>query len=243
VVLLIHCNKLSKLINRFDSKTRNIHEINKSIRAALMLILVLTACSDSPSKAQLDVPAHEKIITSYNLKFKHSDSLAQPEILLELIIENRSDFGVMIKYPFIKAEDIESRDEYTMENLFEGSDYAKIPTYMAYEESLGNPIKNPLRFKLQGYVLDSLEKRGERFDNLNSDVYGFTFIKPSSKSVCLTDLTLLLNKLNGQFKIYAYHKNDFYNYNKNHVPEFQGYRKIGADIHFDTFYLASERKK
>jgi hypothetical protein len=215
----------------------------KSIIVTSVFFIILCACGDQ-SRQVIDAPAQTKIITSYKLRFKDFDSLARSETLLELVIENRNEFGVMIKHPYLVAEDIESRDNYTMENLFEGSDYAKIPTYIAYEDSLRSPVKNTLDFGLRKYVLDSLEKRGEKFDNLKSDVYGFMLIKPLSKSVCLMDLTLLLHKLNGEFKIYAYHKNDFYSYNKNHVPaEFQGYKKIREDIHFDTFYLASDRNR
>ena len=176
-----------------------------NIIGTLFLIVLLFACNTSTDEPKSGDLSQNKIVSSYKLRFKYTDSLAESEILLELIIENRNQFGVLVKMPFFKTEDVETAVEYTFSNLLAPLDYQRMPTYEAYEESLGNPQKNSFRYTLKNYVADSMTKRGEKFDEHDSDVCGYTFIEPSSTTIFMLDLTLIIRKVNREVKIYAYH--------------------------------------
>jgi len=211
---------------------------------ACLVALILSSCDSSLKNKRHEIPLPQGVVATFNVNFKYSGSSPNPEVLLELILENKNEFGIMTKVPLFDIVDAKTNDTYGLNYFFASSDSNKIPTYTAYEDSLGSTLKNPLQYGLEKYIMDSLSKCGEKIDSLKAnDIHGFTFIKPFSKSVFLLDLTIILNKANGQYKIYPYNDNISFDYNANYVPShYLGFTKVLEDIKFDTFYLAANHK-
>ena len=167
--------------------------MSKSNSISLFLvccILGLSACRTADKKTVNKGNNVAKLESYFNYKIKYADSLAKSEILLELVIKNNSNAGVMIKWPFMQIVDMQRGDTTSFAELLNITDFSKIRTEKAYEGSIADSSKNPLRFALERYIIDSLRRANIEPDSLiNSDMYGYSFIHPNENHVFLLDLT------------------------------------------------------
>lgn len=204
-----------------------------------IFVFITLGCNNPETKvidSKSDADNASALSARYDYQIKHSDSLADPEFLLRLIVRNDNNFGVITKRPSFAV--VNPNDGRTLElyMMHTESDIRKTSTSLAYSDSVLNPSKNPLRAALQQFINDSLLDRKIAMTATDYAV-GFSFIKANSESIFLLDMTPVLNKMNGRFKIYPYYDSVLYKA-ANYIPnEFKGYRKMSGDIKFDTFYL------
>lgn len=210
----------------------------------IMCAVFAVSCNNVKNKAISTNDTIDKITSYYNYRIHYSDSVANPEILLELTVKNDNAFGVMIKRPFMLIVNRDKLDTTTFDEIFNLADIRKIPSELAYEDSVTGQSSNPLFFDLEHYILDSVNPVNmERVKLKNSDLYGYSFIHPLKTSVFLLNLTMFLDRHPGRYKVFPYYDTITYDYNVPVVPlEFKGYRKVSDNIKFDTFYLESNHK-
>ena len=203
-----------------------------------LVVFIMVGCNNGETKV-IDSTSGASTVSElsarYDYEIERSDSLPDPEFLLRLIVKNDNNFGVITKRPSFAVVNPQDGRYLALHLMYTESDIGKIPTSKAYSDSVLSPSKNPLRAELQQFINDSVLKRNMAMAAKDYAI-GFSFIKPRSESVFLLDLTPILNKINGRFKIYAFYDSLLYEA-ANYIPnDFKGYKKV-SDIKFDTFYV------